>query len=439
MSKAAKQSILILIILILGSLGFAGYTYFEKMKLEEANEGLNQKLTQSDAREKKNLQDIKQLQGTLDGKTTELTKVSNEKNNLDKRLSASQAELARLGDQVNKISQERDLFKNRVDEVSKIRDELVTKLKEKTEAEKAMQESQQSQQAKAVQPQTPVMGSSTFPQSATRTVAQEMDEDTYWADVVKQKAELEVKISHLEEDLSGKVLEIVGLKQENADFQIEIDNLKQEKSEVEREIKYKSDLVNNLSLELARTKNDKKFLNDKFEKMSVENKDIRAELKKLVNVKGALEKNIVKLSDEKSTIEKQLTETDSIIQSKIDEIWEVKDSIDETFKTTRGIPKSDEVELPPIVVSTEGSPHKFQEPLSSSPGFNGKIVSINEENNFVIVDIGENSGIKTGDILSVYRDSKYIARLEVIQVRKDISAADIKDQWTKPKAGDIVR
>src|SRR3989338_4461530 len=209
-----------------------------------------------------------------------------------------------------------------------------------------MQESQQSQQAKAVQPQTPVMGSSTFPQSATRTVAQEMDEDTYWADVVKQKAELEVKISHLEEDLSGKVLEIVGLKQENADFQIEIDNLKQEKSEVEREIKYKSDLVNNLSLELARTKNDKKFLNDKFEKMSVENKDIRAELKKLVNVKGALEKNIVKLSDEKSTIEKQLTETDSIIQSKIDEIWEVKDSIDETFKTTRGIPKSDEVELP---------------------------------------------------------------------------------------------
>ena len=42
-------------------------------------------------------------------------------------------------------------------------------------------------------------------------------------------------------------------------------------------------------------------------------------------------------------------------------------------------------------------------------------------------------------MLSVYRDSKYIARLEVIQVRKDISAADIKDQWSKVVVGDTVK
>ena len=57
----------------------------------------------------------------------------------------------------------------------------------------------------------------------------------------------------------------------------------------------------------------------------------------------------------------------------------------------------------------------------------------------MIVDLGEKSGVRLGDSLSVYRDSKYIARLEVIQVRGDISAADLKDQWSKVKVGDIIR
>ncbi len=66
-------------------------------------------------------------------------------------------------------------------------------------------------------------------------------------------------------------------------------------------------------------------------------------------------------------------------------------------------------------------------------------LAIESDGNFVIVDIGENSGIHLGDNLSVYRDSKYIARLEVIQVREDISAADLKDQWSKIKVGDVIR
>ena len=61
------------------------------------------------------------------------------------------------------------------------------------------------------------------------------------------------------------------------------------------------------------------------------------------------------------------------------------------------------------------------------------------ENNFVIVNIGEGTGVRLGEQLSVYRDSKYIAKLEVIQVRKDISAADIKEQSSKIKVGDSVR
>jgi hypothetical protein len=47
--------------------------------------------------------------------------------------------------------------------------------------------------------------------------------------------------------------------------------------------------------------------------------------------------------------------------------------------------------------------------------------------------------MRLGDSLDVYRGDEHIGRLEVIQVRPDISAADLKDQWSKVKAGDLIR
>ena len=47
--------------------------------------------------------------------------------------------------------------------------------------------------------------------------------------------------------------------------------------------------------------------------------------------------------------------------------------------------------------------------------------------------------MSVGSVLKVYRDSRAIATLEVIQVRRDICAADIKDKSTELKVGDIVK
>ena len=69
----------------------------------------------------------------------------------------------------------------------------------------------------------------------------------------------------------------------------------------------------------------------------------------------------------------------------------------------------------------------------------GNIVSVNDENNFVIVNLGQDAGVKMGDKLNVYHGADYIAGLEVIQVRKDIAAADIKNKVKKIEVGDSVR
>ena len=57
----------------------------------------------------------------------------------------------------------------------------------------------------------------------------------------------------------------------------------------------------------------------------------------------------------------------------------------------------------------------------------------------IIVNLGEDSGVKIGDKLNIYRGAEYIAGLEVIQVRKDICAADIKSKMMDIEVGDTVR
>ena len=130
-----------------------------------------------------------------------------------------------------------------------------------------------------------------------------------------------------------------------------------------------------------------------------------------------------------------------MIQGKIDEIWEIKESLDKTFHSTKLTPVDNkQVELTPIVVRSDGAKTAatFDAGVTASD-FNGEIISINEENNFVIVNIGEKTGIFLGSTLSVYRGGDYIARLKVIQVRPDILAADIEEQKVKIKVGDIVK
>ena len=172
--------------------------------------------------------------------------------------------------------------------------------------------------------------------------------------------------------------------------------------------------------------------------------NLRTQVKQLSSTKISLEKSITRLNEDKSAVEQKLAETENMIQGRIDDIWQVKESLDQTFKAVKSSQGQDskEVELPPIIVSAaspafrEISPREASEP---TPGVSGKVISVNDENNFVILDLGENSGIKLGDSLSVYRGSEYIAGLEVIQVRQDISAADIKEKGARIKAGDTVR
>lgn len=59
----------------------------------------------------------------------------------------------------------------------------------------------------------------------------------------------------------------------------------------------------------------------------------------------------------------------------------------------------------------------------------GKVLVVDKKFAFIVVDLGRANNLKLGDILSVYRNDKFIGRVEVEKVEEEISAAAILPTW----------
>ncbi len=61
----------------------------------------------------------------------------------------------------------------------------------------------------------------------------------------------------------------------------------------------------------------------------------------------------------------------------------------------------------------------------------GKVLVVNDEFNFVVLDLGEDSGVEPGTILTITRDGAVLGKVEVENVYEDMSSAIILPQWQK--------
>jgi len=412
----------------LGVFAFAGKIFIDKQRIDSARIALERQVADYQSREKKYILENKDLKDSL----AEAEKIKTE---LETKVAGFDGDLEQLQKKIQDLSAERDNWKKRVDAMRGERDALLVKLQEKPVTESVEKPSDAGM----------VLASADVskPESAAPDMTTDGNDEGHWAKILKEKTSLQLDIEELNRKLNASNLEVAELKKQNSDLHLELTKLQDDKEAIEREIKYGNDLADSLSLELARAQNDKKFLGDRVAKIIDENTRLSDEIKQLTSTKIALEKSIVRLQEDKNGIAKKLAETEHVIQSRIDEIWQIKDSLDTTMKTPpEGA--SHHVELTPIVVSSQeagsaGEEDAVRLEVAEMPGFSGNIVSINDDNNFVIIDSGEDKGIRLGDSLSVYRGTEYVAGLEVIQVRKDIAAADIKSRMAKIQMDDDVR
>ena len=81
---------------------------------------------------------------------------------------------------------------------------------------------------------------------------------------------MQIQLEKEKADLDQAALQVVDLKKQNSDLELEVKQVSNEKDEIVQKIKYGQDLADNLSIDLARSRNDQTAVNDRADKLKEE-------------------------------------------------------------------------------------------------------------------------------------------------------------------------
>ncbi len=362
-------------------------------------------------------QQQKMIRESNDLKTENATLLS-KASKLEKDLKDTQDRFGSLESERDRANQELTELQRKFESVSRARDELIEKLKQK------------SQEVQAVQAQAPAPAQQPAPAAPPST-------DAYWGNVLKNKTNLEIQISSIQTELKNLQISNEALLREKGVLELDLNSLRNEKQDLLRQLDYNQKLLDSMSQEVVRERNDKAAIQENLKALRAENNTLSRQLKTLVSRKEVLDKKVVELQGDKTTVEKRLNEMETMLTDKISRIDALKNELDaiKTGKATDELP-SEAVDLPAIVVRSNPANDQSSVQVQEYPG---KILAVNLDSNFVVIDLGSAAGTRVGDTFNVYRQAKKIGTIGVIQSRSNISACDIKKMNTAFKIGDQVK
>jgi len=240
-------------------------------------------------------------------------------------------------------------------------------------------------------------------------------------------------------------------KNKEADEQINsvLDELELEKG-LRKEVKIENSA---LKEKLEEMKGAKKVLEEKLaknieelEKKSLELKEVIAKSQELTGFQNInkelkvkneeLEQKLNVVLEEKAKWEEEKKGLREQMNSSVVEQSNQVNSIEEQHIVEKSVKKDvileakgdGSVELAPIVVVPSGSVVKAQKSLPSLPGassLKGKILTVDRETEFVIINLGSDDGIIKDQIMSVLRDGEYLGDITVTRIQPGMSAADL--------------
>ena len=169
------------------------------------------------------------------------------------------------------------------------------------------------------------------------------------------------------------------------------------------------------------------------EKKLVENK-----LTEIVLAKEQVEGELASEKEKSSTLKKELDDKEQQIKTTLDRL--------EREITAR---KKVEVQLMIALKEKENLEAKVRNPaielekIVIKPGSvtTGKIIMVNKEYAFVVVNLGSQHNVKVGDALSVYRNDEFIGKVQIERADEKMSAAAVLPDWQNVefKENDIVK
>jgi len=258
------------------------------------------------------------------------------------------------------------------------------------------------------------------------------ESDMFVAGLLRKNVSMEVELKRLKGSLTPKDLEIEKLKKENMNLTINLSEFRKERDFLEQKAKDAEVVSEILSRDLLTEKDNNQKNKQEFENAKVENRLLKTRLSEMQEITDKFDR----LLAEKEGIEIKVANLEKDLAHKENQLDKIRTAFDEKRSARREVRAEayhtpEEVELPPIVLEREKyEPHKTEtnrlDWIGKELDLKGRIVTVNREHNFVVVDLGKQHGINMGTAFNVYRDRLFIGTLEVIQCRERIAACDIK-------------
>lgn len=354
--------------------------------------------------------------------TKNIEAIRSEKKQLEEKVDLLNSDLSNISKQKEEVIKQKEELQRQYDLIVKEREEFAKRLK--------------FQPIKATEAEAGTDVSTSALSIATTG-------DAYWAGILKANRELELQLEEMREKMRSELntLKLNGeqLEREKSSLELDLSTLFLEKQDLKQQLK----TFGNIMFELAREKNTNFELQDNIKSIRNENIVLKQQLKSLRNYKANLENKLRRLQEEKTSFERKFTEMELLLENKLSQIDELKQQVDliRSGQQAETLPSKSSVNLPPIVVRSQTeTPTQQEEPKEGILDLPvGQVSVVNKENNFVIIDLGEDSGIKLGETFKVYRQDKKIATIEVIQLRGSIAACDIKEEIESIKVGDTIK
>lgn len=235
-------------------------------------------------------------------------------------------------------------------------------------------------------------------------------------------------------------------KVKNLTLQDELDSVKTKAKIIENKLEDKEKAVVRLETQLRESKSQIEFLGSELEKEKKLNQDTITQLEQLKVDLEAHKKSKVQIEQKLTQSQEELKK----LQAQLKNLEDKKSELENKVKEMEEM-KEQKVELGTIVVgqqepvaveSVAPAPQekKKKAPAQPTSSLEGKILVINKDYNFAVINLGSKDGVNINDLFSVYHKNKYLGDIKIEKVHDSMSAANFvsPDMKDKVREGDKV-
>lgn len=219
----------------------------------------------------------------------------------------------------------------------------------------------------------------------------------------------------------------------NVSLQSELDSTIVKYKKAESQLYDANNQITSLTVQVNDAQGKVEGLTAELNQEKADKKDVLAKIDQLTA-------DLDQLKVEKSDLENKLTQAQEDALKVVDKLTELKNQkIELEAKLKDFESKTQGVELGTIVVNQENAPVALNQAITQSlaeqpgQGKEGKVLVVNRDYNFVVINLGSKDAIDVGDVFSIYHNNKNIGEIKVEKVHESMAAAgfssgDIKDK-----------